>query len=71
MHAPLPQPNQDIEIIPFSGLIQYERQRPIRQVSYYFCGEIQAPQFYTEPFYTLRTASETGTSISTPEFARR
>ncbi|GAB3254072.1 Clp protease ClpP [Chitinimonas naiadis] len=44
---------------PFQGLIHYERQLPIRQVSYYLCGELKEPQFYTELFYTLRTASET------------
>jgi len=43
----------------FQGLIRYERQMPIHQISYYLCGEIQEPQYYTELFYTLRTASET------------
>ena len=32
---------------------------PIHQVSYYLCGEQQDPQYYTELFYTLRTAAET------------
>ena len=32
---------------------------PIHQVSYYLCGELQDPQYYTELFYTLRTAAET------------
>lgn len=60
------QPNPDLpEIIgiqesaPFQGLIRYERQVPIHQISYYLCGEIQEPQYYTELFYTLRTAAET------------
>ncbi len=46
------------ETVPFRGLIRYERQSPIRQVSYYLCGEILDPQYYTELFYTLRTAAE-------------
>ena len=41
----------------FRGLIRYERQSPIRQISYYLCGEILEPQHYTEMFYTLRTAA--------------
>ncbi|RTL49930.1 MAG: Clp protease ClpP [Rhodocyclaceae bacterium] len=44
---------------PFQGLIRYERQMPVHQISYYLCGEIQEPQYYTELFYTLRTAAET------------
>lgn len=47
------------EAIPFRGLIRYERQVPIHQVSYYLCGDIQEPQYYTELFYTLRTACDT------------
>lgn len=47
------------EVLPFRGLIRYEQQLPVRQVSYYLCGEIREPQYYTELFYTLRTASET------------
>ena len=43
----------------FRGLIRYEQQLPVRQVSYYLCGDIVDPQYYTELFYTLRTASET------------
>jgi ATP-dependent protease ClpP protease subunit len=49
----------DTESVAFQGLIRYERQMPVRQVSYYICGELQEPQYYTELFYTLRTASET------------
>lgn len=45
--------------VPFNGLIRYERQIPIHQISYYLCGDIGEPQHYTELFYTLRTASET------------
>ncbi len=43
---------------PFRGLTRYERQSPVRQVSYYLCGEILEPQHYTEMFYTLRTAAQ-------------
>lgn len=49
----------DVEVVPFQGLLRYERQVPVRQVSYYICGELKEPQYYTELFYTLRTASET------------
>ena len=49
----------DEEVVPFEGLIRYERHVPIHQVSYYLCGEIQEPQYYTELFYTLRSAAET------------
>ncbi len=48
-----------IETVPFKGLIRYEQLSPIRQVSYYLCGDILEPQYYTELFYTLRTAAET------------
>ena len=44
---------------PFTNLLRYERQVPVRQISFYFCGEIQEPQYYAELFYTLRTANET------------
>lgn len=43
----------------FRGLIRYEQQLPVRQIAYYLCGEIREPQYYTELFYTLRTAAET------------
>jgi ATP-dependent protease ClpP protease subunit len=46
------------ETVTFRGLTRYEQQVPVRQVSYYLCGEILEPQFYTELFHTLRTASE-------------
>jgi ATP-dependent protease ClpP protease subunit len=48
-----------VEAAPFRGLVRYEQQSPVRQVSYYLCGEILEPQHYTEMFYTLRTASHT------------
>ena len=46
-------------ILPFEGLVRYERHVPIHQVSYHLCGEMQEPQHYTELFYTLRTAAQT------------
>jgi ATP-dependent Clp protease protease subunit len=49
----------ETEVVPFRGLTRYEQQLPVRQVAYYLCGEIQEPQYYTELFYTLRTASDT------------
>ena len=49
----------DGDVVPFHGLLRYERQVPVRQVSYYICGELKEPQYYTELFFTLRTASET------------
>ena len=47
------------ELVHFQGMVRYEQQLPVRQVSYYLCGEIKEPQFYTDLFYTLRSASET------------
>lgn len=43
----------------FRSLVRYEQQLPVRQVSYYLCGEIREPEYYTEMFYTLRSAAET------------
>lgn len=48
-----------VEAVPFQGLIRFERQAPVRQVSYYICGELIEPQYYTELYYTLRTATDT------------
>lgn len=42
----------------FQGLQRYERRSEVRQISYYISGSIQQPQYYTELFYTLRTATE-------------
>ncbi|PKO40271.1 MAG: Clp protease [Betaproteobacteria bacterium HGW-Betaproteobacteria-6] len=47
------------EGVPFRGLVRYEQQLPVRQVSYYLCGELREPQYYTELFHTLRSAAET------------
>ena len=58
--SPLSADEQDNgECEPFHGLVRYERQMPIHQISYYLCGEIREPHHYTDLFYTLRTASET------------
>ena len=43
----------------FKGMVRYEQQLPVHQISYYLCGEIREPHFYTELYYTLRTAAET------------
>lgn len=48
-----------VETVPFQGLVRFERQASVRQVSYYICGELLEPQYYTELYYTLRTATET------------
>lgn len=58
-HAGPEENGDESATVPFRGLVRYEQQLPVRQVSYYLCGEIDEPQFYTELFYTLRTASET------------
>ena len=51
--------NATEETVEFRGLLRYEQQMPIRQISYYLCGDIVEAQYYTELFYTLRTASDT------------
>ena len=43
----------------FRGLIRYERQSPVRQISYYISGNILESSYYTDLFYTLRTAIDT------------
>lgn len=42
----------------FQGLTRYERRSEVRQISYYITGSIQQSHYYTELFYTLRTATE-------------
>lgn len=42
----------------FQGLLRYERRSEVRQISYYLCGNIQQSTYYTELFYTLRSATE-------------
>lgn len=49
----------DLDLAAFDGMTRYERRTEIRQISYYLSGEIEQSNFYTELFYTLRTASET------------
>lgn len=51
--------NPESESERFRGLIRYEQQGRVRQISYYISGEIREPQYYTEMFYTLRTANPT------------
>ncbi|WP_024301887.1 ATP-dependent Clp protease proteolytic subunit [Pseudogulbenkiania sp. MAI-1] len=43
----------------FQGLTRYEIRSQLSEISFYLCGEIQASHFYTNLFYTLRSASET------------
>jgi ATP-dependent protease ClpP protease subunit len=43
----------------FRGLLRYERQSVVRQISFYLSGNILESHYYTELFYTLRTATET------------
>jgi len=56
---PAGQDDDTVADTPFRNLIRYEQQLPVRQVSYYLCGDIHEPQHYTELFFTLRTANET------------
>ena len=48
----------DLELGLFEGMTRYERRTEIRQISYYICGNIVQASYYTELFYTLRTATE-------------
>ena len=50
---------QEPKIELFRGLLRYERQSVVRQISYYISGNILESHYYTDLFYTLRTASET------------
>lgn len=43
----------------FRGLLRYERQTAVRQISFYISGPILESSYYTDLFYTLRTAVET------------
>lgn len=52
-------PLDDTELGRFQGLTRYERRTEVRQISYYLSGEILQSSYYTELFYTLRSASET------------
>ena len=59
----LPNPNEPENETPrieqFRGLMRYERQSVVRQISFYISGNILESHYYTELFYTLRTATET------------
>lgn len=48
----------DSGVEPFQGLMRYERRSEVRQISYYISGSIQQSHYYTDLFYTLRTATE-------------
>jgi ATP-dependent Clp protease, protease subunit len=43
----------------FRGLLRFERQSVVRQISFYISGNILESHYYADLFYTLRTASET------------
>jgi len=57
--SPAEQEPEEAKAEIFRGLIKYERQSPVRQISYYISGNILESHYYTELFYTLRTAVET------------
>jgi ATP-dependent Clp protease, protease subunit len=57
--SPAEQEPEEAKTEIFRGLIKYERQSPVRQISYYISGNILESHYYTELFYTLRTAIET------------
>ncbi len=59
MHAITEAEQLDPEALPFQGLARFERRTEIRQISYYLSGVILQSSYYTELFYTLRSASET------------
>lgn len=42
----------------FQGLARYERHTEMRQISYYLSGALLQGSYYTDLFYTLRSASE-------------
>jgi ATP-dependent Clp protease, protease subunit len=52
------QEQSDPNLEQFQGLTRYERRSEVRQISYYITGSIQQSHYYTELFYTLRTAPE-------------
>lgn len=56
--TPIEQEQIDSGLEVFQGLARYERRSEVRQISYYISGGIQQSQYYTELFYTLRTATE-------------
>lgn len=56
---PEQEPDVPAKIELFRGLLRYERQSVVRQISYYISGNILESHYYTDLFYTLRTASDT------------
>ena len=59
----------DGDVVPFQGLLRYERQVPVRQVSYYICGELKEPQYYTELFHAAH-GQRNRPDLPAPELAR-
>lgn len=57
--VPSEQENEEAKVELFRGLLRYERQTAVRQISFYISGNILESHFYTDLFYTLRTANET------------
>ena len=57
--VPAEQEPEETKIELFRGLLRYERQTAVRQISFYLSGTILESHYYTDLFYTLRTASET------------
>jgi len=53
------EPEEQPKVELFRGLLRYERQSVVRQISFYLSGNILESHYYTELFYTLRTANET------------
>ena len=43
----------------FRGLLRYERQSIVREISFYISGNILESHYYSDLFFTLRTATET------------
>ncbi len=56
---PTEQEAEELKVELFRGLLRHERQSVVRQISYYISGPILESHYYTDLFYTLRTASET------------
>ncbi len=56
---PTEQEPEEPKVELFRGLLRYERQSVVRQISYYISGNILESHYYTDLFYTLRTATET------------
>lgn len=57
--TPVEQEPEEVKIEQFRGLLRYERQSVVRQISFYISGNILESHYYTELFYALRTATET------------